>query len=136
VVVSTIYLYPDEFGSIEGTLMTKRAFGEIPVVGPIVLTVGLFTFVYSTILGWSYYGERAVEYLFGKISIKPYRVLWVVGVYVGSVVLPQMVWDLADMMNMLMAIPNLVALLLLSNVIVRETDTYLWNGSLDAVSKE
>ncbi len=136
VLVTTIILHPNDFGSIEGTLMTKRAFAEIPVIGPLVLTVGLFTFVFSTILGWSYYGERAVEYLFGKVSITPYRLLWVTGVMVGSVVLPQMVWDMADMMNMLMAIPNLVALLLLSGVIVRETRTYLWEGNINAVAEE
>ena len=136
VLVTTIILHPNDFGTIEGTLMTRRAFGEIPVVGPLVLTVGLFTFVFSTILGWSYYGERAVEYLFGKVSIMPYRMLWVAGVMIGSIVLPQMVWDMADMMNMLMAIPNLVALLLLSGVIARETKKYLWEGSIDSVADD
>ncbi|OHD64696.1 MAG: hypothetical protein A2176_10335 [Spirochaetes bacterium RBG_13_51_14] len=74
VLVSTIMRYPGDFGAINGAVMTKRAFAEIPVVGPTILTVGLLTFVYSTILGWSYYGERSVEYLFGKRSIMPYRV--------------------------------------------------------------
>jgi AGCS family alanine or glycine:cation symporter len=136
VLVTTIILHPNDFGSIEGTLMTRRAFAEIPVVGPLVLTVGLFTFVFSTILGWSYYGERAVEYLFGKVSIMPYRLLWVTAVMAGSIVLPQMVWDMADMMNMLMAIPNLVSLLLLSGIIVKETRKYLWDGSIDAVADD
>ncbi len=133
VLVTTIMLHPNDFGAVEGALMTKRAFAEIPVIGPIILTVGLFTFVFSTILGWSYYGERSVEYLFGKKSIMPYRFLWVAGVMVGSVVLPQMVWDMADMMNMLMAMPNLAALLLLSGVIVRETKSWLWAGNIDGV---
>ncbi len=128
--VSTIIRFPNDFGSINGAVMTKRAFAEIPVVGPIILTVGLLTFVYSTILGWSYYGERSVEYLFGKRSIIPYRVLWVLAVMVGSVVSLPLVWDMADMMNMLMAIPNLIALIFLSGVIVAETRKYLWDGSI------
>ncbi len=130
VLVSTIMRFPDDFGTINGAVMTKRAFAEIPVVGPIILTVGLLTFVYSTILGWSYYGERSVEYLFGKRSIMPYRVLWVAAVMVGSVVSLPLVWDMADMMNMLMAIPNLVALILLNGVIIAETRKYLWDGSI------
>ena len=136
VLVSTIIRFPGDFGSINGALMTKRAFAEIPVVGPIILTVGLLTFVYSTILGWSYYGERAVEYLFGKRSIMPYRVLWVVAVMVGSVVSLPLVWDLADMMNMLMAIPNLVALILLNGVIVTETRKYLWEGNVNDAARD
>jgi AGCS family alanine or glycine:cation symporter len=130
VLVSTIYLHPDEFGSIDGALMTKRAFSEIPVIGPTILTVGLFTFVFSTILGWSYYGERAIEYLFGKKSLVPYRVLWVIAVMVGSLTSLPLVWDLADMMNMLMAIPNLVSLILLNGVIALETRKYLFDGNI------
>jgi alanine or glycine:cation symporter, AGCS family len=136
VLVSTIIRFPADFGSINGALMTKRAFSEIPVVGPIILTVGLLTFVYSTILGWSYYGERSVEYLFGKRSIVPYRVLWVLAVMVGSVVSLPLVWDLADTMNMLMAIPNLVALLLLNGVIASETRKYLWEGSVNDAARD
>lgn len=131
VLVSTIYLHPGDFGALNGALMTKRAFSEIPYIGPIILTVGLLTFVYSTILGWSYYGERAVEYLFGKRSIIPYRFLWVMAVMVGSVVSLPLVWEMADMMNMLMAIPNLVALIALNGIIVAETRKYLWEGSID-----
>ena len=136
VLVSTIMRFPDDFGSINGAVMTKRAFAEIPVVGPIILTVGLLTFVYSTILGWSYYGERSVEYLFGKRSITPYRVLWVGAVMVGSVVSLPLVWDMADMMNMLMAIPNLIALILLNGVIIAETRKYLWDGSIHDVAAD
>jgi alanine or glycine:cation symporter, AGCS family len=136
VLVSTIIRFPGDFGSINGALMTKRAFSEIPVVGPIILTVGLLTFVYSTILGWSYYGERSVEYLFGKRSIIPYRVLWVIAVMVGSVISLPLVWDLADTMNMLMAIPNLVVLILLNGVIVMETRKYLWEGSVNDEARD
>lgn len=136
VIVTNIMLHPEDFGSLEGTLLTKRAFAEIPIIGPTVLTVALFSFVFSTILGWSYYGERAVEYLFGKKSILPYRILWVCASFIGSIVLPQFVWDLADMMNMLMALPNLVALLMLSGVIAQEMRRYLIEGSIDDVMPE
>jgi AGCS family alanine or glycine:cation symporter len=110
-----------------GASLTKHAFETIPYVGPITLTVGLLTFVFSTIIGWSYYGERAMEYLFGKKSIKPYRVAWVLFVFVGSVSALPLVWNFSDMTNALMAIPNLIALLLLNKVIVAETKTHLWD---------
>ncbi|HEX8310064.1 MAG TPA: sodium:alanine symporter family protein [Chthoniobacteraceae bacterium] len=108
----------------EGTgkaAMTREAFADLHTFGPIILFVGLLTFVFSTILGWSYYGEKAAEYLFGSRVIKPYRYLWVLAVLVGSVMPLQVVWDFADGMNGLMAIPNLIALLLLSGVIASET---------------
>ncbi|MFZ5515835.1 MAG: alanine/glycine:cation symporter family protein [Candidatus Zhuqueibacterota bacterium] len=114
-----------------GAALTKAAFSDIPVVGPIVLTIGLLTFVFSTILGWSYYGEKAAEYLFGNKIIQPYRWLWVVMVMVGSVATMPAVWSFADIANGLMAIPNLISLLLLSGVIVAETRKYLWNNNLD-----
>lgn len=119
---------------LSGAALTKAAFSELPVVGPIVLTVGLLTFVFSTILGWSYYGEKAAEYLFGQRVIKPYRVLWVAAVMVGSVATLPIVWSFADIANGLMAVPNLVSLIALSGVIVGETRTYLWEGGLDKSS--
>lgn len=116
----------------EGNVLTTAAFAQVHALGPVVLTVGLLTFVFSTILGWSYYGEKAVEYLFGTRAIKPYRCLWVAAVMVGSIVHARIVWDFADAANAMMAIPNLIALLLLSNVVVKETRKYLWSGNLDA----
>lgn len=116
---------------LDGEVLTHAAFDKIPTLGPIVLTVGLLTFVFSTILGWSYYGEKAVEYLLGNKAVIPYRVLWVIVVMVGAVAVPQFVWDFADSANALMAIPNLLALLLLNNVVVAETRKYLWSGNLD-----
>ncbi len=117
---------------LKGAALTKAAFAHIPVVGPAVLTVGLLTFVFSTILGWSYYGERAVEYLFGARAIRPYRVAWVVAVMVGSVASLGAVWAFADIANALMALPNLISLLLLSGVIVAETRKYLWEADAGA----
>jgi len=106
---------------LSGAVLTKTAFADVPIVGPLVLTVGLLTFVFSTILGWSYYGEKAIEYLLGVRAILPYRGLWVVAVMVGSVVSLPAVWAFADIANGLMAVPNLVSLLALTNVIVEQT---------------
>ena len=136
VLISSMLSNPAAVIGLQGSALTKAAFDQIPVIGPLVLTVGLLTFVFSTILGWSYYGERAIEYLFGKIAIMPYRVLWVLAVFFGSIVSMPLVWDMADAMNALMAIPNLIALLLLSGVIVSETKKYLWEDNLDAVSAD
>jgi AGCS family alanine or glycine:cation symporter len=136
VVVSSIISNPAGAEGLKGAALTNMAFDQIPVVGPIVLTIGLLTFVFSTILGWSYYGERAIEYLFGKVAIMPYRVLWVLAVFVGSIMSLPLVWDMADAFNALMAIPNLIALLILSPVIVSETKKYLWEDRLDEISQE
>ncbi len=116
---------------LQGASLTKAAFSEIHTLGPVVLTIGLLTFVFSTILGWSYYGEKAAEYLFGTRVIKPYRWLWVVAVMLGSVATLPMVWSFADIANGLMAIPNLISLLVLNKVIVSETKQYLWSENLD-----
>jgi AGCS family alanine or glycine:cation symporter len=117
---------------LQGAALTKAAFADLPVVGPIVLTVGLLTFVFSTILGWSYYGEKAAEYLFGQRVVFPYRCLWVAAVMVGSVATLPAVWSFADIANGLMAVPNLVSLIALSGVAVNETREYLWSDRLDA----
>lgn len=119
---------------LNGAALTRSAFNHVPYIGPAVLTLSLLTFVYSTILGWSYYGEKAAEYLLGAKVIKPYRVLWVAAVMLGSVTSLPIVWAFADMTNALMAIPNLVALLFLSGTIVKTTREYLWDGNLDKVS--
>jgi AGCS family alanine or glycine:cation symporter len=107
-----------------GATLTKAAFASFPYVGPTVLTIGLLTFVFSTILGWGYYGEKSTEYLLGPGAVKPYRYLWVVATFVGSVVSLPVVWNFADCANALMAIPNLISLLVLNGVIVKETRTY------------
>ena len=116
---------------LSGAALTKQAFSDFHIIGPIVLTLGLLTFVFSTILGWSYYGEKAAEYLFGNKIIKPYRYLWVIFVMIGSVMSLNVVWTFADITNALMAVPNLVSLILLSGIIVKETKKYLWDDKLD-----
>lgn len=130
VLVSSIIAHSDIDYS-DGARLTQYAFNKIPYVGSIILTVGLITFAFSTILGWSYYAERAIEYLAGKKLIRYYRIIWVALIFVGAVVDLSLVWNIADGTNALMAFPNLVALLLLSGVVVAETRKYLWSGRLD-----
>jgi alanine or glycine:cation symporter, AGCS family len=136
VLVSTMIRFPELLQGLKGPELTKMAFSQIPIVGPIVLIVGLLTFVYSTILGWEYYGERAMEYLGGKKVILPYRYLWIIAVFIGSVVSVPLVWDFADAMNALMALPNIVTLFALSGVVAAETKKYLWNNQLDLEGEE
>ncbi len=131
VIVSSVLAYPDiDFQN--GATLTKAAFSKIPVVGTPLLTFGLLTFAFSTILGWCYYGERAVEYLRGHSWVLVYRVFYIAAVFAGSVIELSLVWNLADCMNALMAIPNLVSLLALSGVLIHETRKYLWRGKLDS----
>ena len=130
VVVTSIIAFP-HINQNDGGLLTKEAFGTIPYIGTPILTFGILTFSFSTILGWSYYGEKAVEYLGGKKSVKCYRVAWVLMVVVGATMSLELVWSISDMMNALMAIPNLIALLLLSNVVAKDTQHYLWENHLD-----
>ena len=130
VIVSSVLAYPDiTFES--GSTLTKEAFAKIPFVGTPLLTFGLTTFAFSTILGWCYYGERAVEYLKGYRWVIAYRIAYIAAVFIGSIMSLQMVWNLADCMNALMAIPNLISLLALSGVLVHETRKYLWRNRLD-----
>lgn len=130
VIVSSIIAHPD-INSADGAALTKAAFSKIPYVGTPLLSFGLLTFAFTTILGWCYYGERAVEYLKGKRWMLGYRILFVAMVFVGSIVSLDIVWNAADCMNALMAIPNLISLLLLSGVIARETKHYLHGNRLD-----
>lgn len=130
VIVSSIIAYPD-ISYHDGAALTKMAFGKIPYVGEPLLSFGLLTFAFSTILGWSYYGERAVEYLKGKKWSYVYRLLYIVAVYVGSIASLNIVWNIADCMNALMAIPNLLSLLFLNGILVHETRKYLWRDRLD-----
>lgn len=107
--------------------LTRAAFADLHQIGPWVLMFGIITFAFSTILGWSYYGEKAIEYLLGQRAILPYRVLWVLAVLSGCVLSLQTVWDFSDAANGLMAIPNLISLLALSGLAARETKAYAQN---------
>ena len=130
VIVSSVIAYP-EIDFSNGATLTKDAFSKIPIIGRPLLTFGLLTFAFSTILGWCYYGERAVEYLKGKRWVTGYRILYIAAVFAGSVMNLAVVWNLADCMNALMAIPNLLSLLFLNGIIVHETRKYLWRNRLD-----
>jgi len=111
---------------IAGAPMSSLAFDTgLPGIGKYIVSFGILTFAFTTILGWSYYGERCGEYLFGVKIILPYRIAWVIAVFMGSVFKLEFVWLLADALNGLMALPNLIALLLLSPVIFDVTRKYL-----------
>ena len=113
--------------TMDGGALTSMAFDQIPVLGPVILIVGIICFAYSTILGWSYYGERCAEYLLGKKALIPYKLLFVAVVVVGPVLSLDLVWNIADILNAFMAIPNLVAVLALSGTIAKDTKYYLAN---------
>lgn len=135
VIVSSIIAYP-HISSTDGAKLTHLAFAEIPYVGTPVLIVGLITFTFSTILGWSYYGEKAIQYIAGRKTIYAFRAIWIIMAYVGANVDLALVWSLADCANALMAFPNLISLLLLSGVVIKETNKYLWGNRLDEYSGE
>ena len=135
VIVSSILAYPD-IDYANGATLTKAAFAKIPYIGTPMLSIGVVTFAFSTAIGWCYYGERAVEYLAGKRTMLAYRIVYLLSVFLGSVVGLSLVWNVADCMNALMAIPNLLSLVFLSGVLVSETRKYLWSNKLDDYSEE
>ncbi|MDP8246339.1 MAG: sodium:alanine symporter family protein [Candidatus Hinthialibacter antarcticus] len=122
IIISGVW-FKEGSSDMEAASLTVEAFSQgLPGTwGGMLVSISLIFFAYSTILGWGYYGEKCVEYLGGIRAVMPYRILWVVVVMIGAVTKLQLVWDFADIMNALMAVPNLIALLLLSNVIVEET---------------
>lgn len=130
VLVSSILAYPDISYS-DGAALTKVAFSKIPYIGAPLLTFGILTFAFSTILGWSYYGESAVNYIERRKTNRFYRIMYIVALFFGSIINLDIIWNIADTMNALMAIPNLVCLLLLSKVVAQETNKYLWGNRLD-----
>ena len=135
VIVSSILAYPD-IDYTHGATLTKMAFSKIPYLGTPMLAFGVLTFAFSTAVGWCYYGEKAVEYLSGKKLMLTYRIVYILSVFFGSIINLTLVWNIADCMNALMAIPNLLSLLFLSGVLVSETKKYLWGGKLDEYSEE
>ena len=130
VLVSSILAYPD-ITYADGAALTTVAFSKIPYIGAPLLSFGILTFAFSTILGWSYYGESAVNYIEKRRSNRFYRILYIVALFFGSIINLDIIWNIADCMNALMTIPNLTALLLLNKVAARETKKYLWGGRLD-----
>ena len=112
-------------GPLNGAAMTESAFTmAFPAFGSMLLLVGLVLFAFTTILGWNYYGERCVEYLMGVKAILPYRIIFICLIACGPFLKLEEIWVLADIVNGLMAIPNLIALIALSGVVVAETKAY------------
>ncbi len=137
VLVSTMISYPDIQSQIlenpsiyTGAALASAAFAKIPLVGTPVLVLGMVAFSYSTILGWSYYGNRCVTYLFGRRANVPYQVVYVVVAFLGAIGVGDVVWTISDIGNALMAIPNIIAILLISGVIARETRRYVYDDNL------
>lgn len=114
------------FGAETGAVLTTSIFNQLlPGIGGWVVTIGIIFFAYSTILGWSYYGEKCYTYVFGEKSVLVYRLIYIASVFIGCVVTLDLVWLFADTFNGLMAVPNLIALLLLSGVIVKESKDFV-----------
>lgn len=144
VIVSSILAYP-EITSDNGGILTRLAFGKIPVFGEILLTFATITFAFSTTLGWNYYGEMVMKYLSEKTFLRrfsqkkvvlTYRIIYILSIFTGAVTSLDVVWNLADIFNALMAIPNLLSLIFLSGVIVSQTRKYLWEDRLDEISED
>lgn len=112
-------------GDLNGAALTQAAFSTgYPIIGKYILTIGLVLFAFTTILGWNYYGERCMEYLVGVKGILPYRIVFIILIAAGAFIKLEAIWTLADIVNGLMAIPNLIALIGLSGVVVAETKAY------------
>ena len=138
VLVSTMLANPDIASSImanptvySGAMLASEAFAKIPYIGTPILVLGMVAFSYTTILGWSYYGNRCITYLFGRYAIRPYQVIYVAVAFLGAIGVGDIVWTISDIGNALMAIPNIIVVLLLSGMIARETRHYVYDGNLD-----
>ncbi|HOP62124.1 MAG TPA: sodium:alanine symporter family protein [Spirochaetota bacterium] len=130
-------LWQNANSELTGAALTTAAFtAGLGKFGGWIVAIGIILFAYSTILGWAYYGEKCAEYLFGAKIILPYRYLWVLFVAVGAYVKLAFVWDFADTMNGLMAVPNLIGLLLLSKVVVSETEDFFATKYREEKNKE
>ncbi|OEH87057.1 transporter [Desulfuribacillus stibiiarsenatis] len=119
-----------------GAALTTSAFSmALPGIGKYIVAIGIILFAYSTILGWCYYGEKCLEYLAGTKAVPFYRYIFVAAIFLGAVAELELVWNFSDVMNGLMALPNLIALLGLSGVVVAETNRFL-NETRDERKKE
>ena len=143
VLVSTMLNHPDiqaqileNPGIYTGAMLASAAFAKIPFIGSAILVLGMVSFSYSTILGWSYYGDRCVTYLFGSKAVIPYQVVYVAVAFLGAIGVGDIVWTISDIGNALMAVPNIIAILLLSGMIARETKHYVYEDKLEEVYDE
>ena len=138
VLVSTMCAFPGIQEEIlanptvfSGAQLASLAFAQIPIIGTPLLVLGMISFSYSTILGWSYYGSRCITYLFGKRAILPYQIIYVATAFLGAIGVGDLVWTISDIGNALMAIPNIIMVLLLSGMIARETKHYVYGNRRD-----
>ena len=143
VLVSTMLAHPEIQASIladpsifSGAMLSSLAFAKIPFIGSPILILGMISFSYSTILGWSYYGSRCVTFLFGKRAARPYQIVYVAVAFLGAIGIGDTVWLISDIGNALMAVPNIIAVLALSGIIARETGHYVYNDNLDEESED
>ena len=109
---------------VTGAALTTAAFNESIMGGGYIVSIGIMLFAFSTLLSWEYYGERCAEYLFGPKAIMPYRIVWIPFVVLGAIGSLELIWDVADTLNGLMAIPNLIGILGLSGVVIAETKDF------------
>ena len=132
VIVSSCIKNPNiNLETIDGDQLTSAAFSQIPVIGTPILVVGIVLFAFSTILGWSYYGERCIEYLFGSKGKLPYKIIFIAILLVAPVTALDLVWTMSNIFNALMALPNIIAIIVLCPVIMKETNHYLYGNRLD-----
>ena len=143
VLVSTMIAHPEIQQAIlanptgfTGAELSSLAFSKIPFIGTPILVLGMIAFSYSTILGWSYYGNRCAAYLFGKRAVRPYQVLYVAVAFLGAIGVGDVVWTISDIGNALMAIPNIIVVLAISGLIARETKHYVYEDNLDEVADD
>lgn len=140
VLVSSV-LANDSLSLIDGSITTgavlvSRCFGQIPVIGKPLLTFGILTFAFTTILSWAYYGENCVRYLFGHKSLPIYRTIWVLMVIAGAIITEGVIWTIADILNAAMVIPNMIAVLMLTKQMQEDTKYYLVEDNLDEVDDD
>lgn len=136
VIVSSILKDSSLFVGLEGGAIPSVAFAQLPIIGLPILNIGIVLFAFTTILGWIYYGEKSIEFLFGKRSIKYYRLVFCVAIFFGSILSLNLTWGFADAMNALMVLPNIISLILLAKVVSSETNKYLFSGNLDLESED
>lgn len=135
VIVSSCIKNPNiDTARINGERLTSAAFAQIPLIGTPILVVGIVLFAFSTILGWSYYGERCIVYLFGRKGVMPYKIIFIAILLIAPITALDLVWTMSDIFNALMALPNIFAVIVLSSVIAKETNYYLYGKRLNEFS--
>ena len=139
VAVSSMLAIGFDWADTSNGMVMQKAFEQIPSVGSHLLTIITFTFAFSTVLGWTYCGEKSIEFMYGKNSkkvVRNFRIMWVAATFIGAIMPLQLVWNLGTTAAAFMIIPNIIPLFILSKQLVRDTRYYLWEDRLDEVAKE